>query len=144
MCVGNICGHCWSVPPILKGSTSESGFLPTNLPLEQKHHQHQSPLERSQYIVEYYANVNEPSKAQHMKRKQHKKIIKRKCLLACSCKNLVLHQSSDAFGKSFPTILGSDDLSQRAFQFCKSYTSLVISFVNTVFIQPQHQHLKND
>ena len=59
-------------------------------------------------------------------------------------KNLVLRQSSDAFGKSFPTILGSDDLFQRAFQFCKSYTSLVISFVNTVFTQPQHQHLKND
>ena len=67
-----------------------------------------SSLERSQCIVEYYADVNEPSKAQHMKRKQHKKIIKRKCL--SSCKNLVLRQSSDAFGKSFPTILGSDDL----------------------------------
>ena len=142
--MGNICGHCWSVPPILKGSTLESGFLPTNLPLEQKHHQHQSPLERSQYIVEYYANVNEPSKAQHMKRKQHKKIIKRKCLSACSCKNLVLCQSSAAFGKSFPNILGSDDLFPKSISVLQKLHIHVISFVNTVFIQPQHQHLKND
>ena len=44
----------------------------------------------------------------------------------------------------FQTFWDPMTFSQRAFQFCKSYTSLVISFVNTVFIQPQHQHLKND